>query len=68
MRTILVGIGEIAVSGDIEEIIKTMALGSCVAVIFYAPGKNIVGMAHIALPDSNIGSDRSWQTSNSLRV
>ena len=59
MATILVGIGEYAVSNNVGDNVKTMALGSCVAVIFHAPKFNAVGMAHVALPDSSIGSERT---------
>ena len=59
MQTTLVGIGEYSVSQSPGEVIKTMALGSCVAIIFYAPKFKAAGMAHVALPDSSIGSERS---------
>lgn len=55
----MVGIGEIGISTDPSDIIKTMALGSCVAVIFTAPKLGAYGMAHVALPDSKIGSERA---------
>jgi chemotaxis protein CheD len=55
----MIGIGEYAVTNKKGESIKAMALGSCVAVIFIAPKFNAVGMAHVALPDSSIGSDRA---------
>jgi len=58
MKTILVGIGEIGISDNTEHIIKTMALGSCVAIVFLAPKIRTVGLAHVALPDSSIGRDR----------
>lgn len=59
MATILVGIGEVGVSTNPDDIIKTMALGSCLAVIFLARKPRMVGLAHVALPDSSIGSSRS---------
>ncbi len=59
MKTILVGIGEIGISDNPEHIIKTMALGSCVAIVFLAPKIRTVGLAHVALPDSSIGKDRA---------
>ena len=58
MGRIVVGIGEAAVSKDIEDIIKTYALGSCVAVVFLDPKTRMVGMVHIALPDSSIDPDK----------
>jgi chemotaxis protein CheD len=59
MSTKLVGIGEIGISANPSDIVKTMALGSCVAVIFLAPKAKAAGLAHVALPDSAIGSQRT---------
>ena len=53
MRQIVLGVGEIGVC-DGTESIKTFALGSCVALILVDKHTGIVGMAHIALPESNI--------------
>jgi chemotaxis protein CheD len=58
MATIIIGIGEYAVSNKIEDQLKTMALGSCVGVVFYAPKFHAAGMAHIALPDSSISPEK----------
>lgn len=49
-----VGIGEWVVSSDPADIIKTYALGSCLAVIIYDSKLGIAGLIHIALPDSTI--------------
>ena len=54
MKLIEVGIGEYEVSSDPDSVIKTYALGSCVAVIIYDSINKIGGMIHIALPDSEI--------------
>ncbi len=59
MATILVGIGEYAVSDKPGDVVKTLALGSCVAVIFHAKKIQAAGMAHVALPDSLIDSARA---------
>jgi len=59
MSTVLVGIGEYAVSNRPGDVVKTMALGSCVAILVYSPKYLVAGMAHVALPDSSIGSDRA---------
>ncbi len=48
-----IGIGEMLVTRNKEDIIKTYALGSCVAVMIY-DNDCIGGMVHIALPDSSI--------------
>ena len=54
MGTILIGIGDYGASKTPGDIVKTMALGSCVAVIFLVPKTRCVGMVHIALPESKI--------------
>lgn len=55
--TKIVGIGEYAVSSSADDIIRTYALGSCVAVVVYSPLRKLLGMVHIALPDSSIDKD-----------
>jgi chemotaxis protein CheD len=50
----IIGIGEYAVSSNEEDIIKTFALGSCIALVIYCPNVKRLGMVHIALPDSTI--------------
>lgn len=58
MSVIYVGVGEYAVSKNPGDTIKTMALGSCVGVIFLAPAIKAAGLLHIALPDSSINQKR----------
>ncbi len=58
MATIYVGVGEYAVSNNPEDVVKTLALGSCVGIIMLAPGARIVGLLHVALPDSSINKKR----------
>jgi chemotaxis protein CheD len=54
-----IGIGEWIVSSDPAELIKTFALGSCVAVLLYDVKLRVAGMIHIALPDSSIDAERA---------
>ena len=56
---IIVGIGEYHISNKPGEVIKTMALGSCVGIMIYAPKLKTAAMAHVALPDSSIGADKA---------
>ena len=53
----VVGVGEFAVSADPGDVIKTFALGSCVAVVFLHKPSRSVGMIHVALPESKISPD-----------
>jgi len=54
MKTIFLGVGEYGATNRPDEVLKTMALGSCVGVIILEPKSRTVGMAHIALSDSKI--------------
>lgn len=46
----IVGIGDMALSNQIEDKIKTFALASCVGIVVYSPIKKVGGLIHIALP------------------
>lgn len=59
MMEVRIGIGEYGVSRNGDDVIKTYALGSCVAVIMYDKIKKIAGLIHIALPDSSVNSDKA---------
>lgn len=61
MEKLVVGIGDIKVSNNIDSEIKTFALGSCVAVIVYDKKNMIAGMVHIALPDSTANDEKAKQ-------
>jgi len=54
----IIGIGEYAISDDASEVLKTFALSSCVALTVYSPIKKVLGMVHIALPNSEIMQNR----------
>jgi chemotaxis protein CheD len=59
MSLINVGIGEFRISRTDADVIKTYALGSCVAVIAYDAANRIGGMIHVALPDSSISAEKA---------
>lgn len=52
--TTYVGIGELAVSGKMGIVIKTLALGSCVAVAVFSKKSHVAGLLHVQLPESII--------------
>jgi chemotaxis protein CheD len=54
MKIIFLGVGDFGATNNPDEVLKTMALGSCVGLIVLEPASRTVGMAHIALPDSSI--------------
>lgn len=59
MATITLGVGDWAVSDNASDIIKTYALGSCVAVMIFDVSRTIAGMAHVALPDSAVDPEKA---------
>ncbi|MFQ5649179.1 MAG: chemotaxis protein CheD [bacterium] len=59
MKNVYVGVGEYATSRTQGEIVRTLALGSCVAVILLDPQNRAVGLLHVALPDSSINQKRA---------
>lgn len=54
-QLVILGIGDHHVSDRQDEIIRTYALGSCIALILYHPAKRLAAMAHVALPASRFG-------------
>jgi len=59
MKTIMLGIGDYGSTDNTEEQLKTMALGSCVAIIIMDPVTKMIGMDHIALPESSVNKEKS---------
>lgn len=49
-----IGVGELNTTKKEQTSLKTMALGSCIAVVMLDPVQKAIGMAHVALPDSSI--------------
>jgi chemotaxis protein CheD len=56
---IMVGVGDLAAAAGPDEQIRTLALGSCIAVALYDPQTRCAGMVHVALPASAIQPDRA---------
>lgn len=56
---IMLGVGEYGSTVEAGGVVRTLALGSCVAVIFLDRKTRCVGMAHVALPDSKISPERA---------
>ncbi len=55
----MLGIGDHGATNTPGTAIKTLALGSCVAVILMDPRSRTVAMAHVALPASEISIERA---------
>ncbi len=52
MKRVVLGVGDLGATADPGEILKTYALGSCVAIAMWDRRRRIAGMAHVVLPDS----------------
>lgn len=50
----IVEVGEYIISNSEKDILKVLALGSCIAVTAYCSTQRVLGIVHIALPESNI--------------
>lgn len=61
MGLIMLGVGDLGASNKPGDIIKTMALGSCIAVIMLDPTTRTVGMVHVALPDSSVNTSKALE-------
>ncbi len=59
VRRLVVGIGELAVSNQPDEVIVTHALGSCIAVCIFDPVAAVAAMLHFLLPESRINPERA---------
>jgi chemotaxis protein CheD len=59
MSSLVVGIGEYAVSSDPDAVLVTYALGSCIAVVIFDPVTKVGGLLHYMLPDSNLDSEKA---------
>lgn len=58
-KTVVVGVGDGAVSADVETNLVTYALGSCVGVTLYDPEARVAGLLHYMLPLSVLDASRA---------
>ena len=56
---LVVGVGDLQVSGDPVDSIVTYSLGSCVGVCIYDPVARVGGMLHYMLPESKISPEKA---------
>ena len=59
LQRVIVGVGDLAVSNDVENVLSTYALGSCVGVVAFDPLARAGGILHLMLPDSAISPDKA---------
>ena len=55
----IVGIGEMIISNNMEDTIKTFALASCIGVVVYSSFRKVGGMIHIALPKPTFSVEKA---------
>lgn len=58
---LLLGIGHLGATVAEGGIIKTMALGSCIAVMILDRRTRCIAMDHVALPDSSVSPEKAKQ-------
>lgn len=58
-QRVVVGVGDMGVSNNVQITLSTYALGSCVAVVAYDPVAKVGGLLHLMLPDSSIAPGKS---------
>ena len=59
MSRIVVGVADMKVSGNIDDVLITHALGSCIGVAVYDPMVKVGGLLHFMLPDSSLDSKKA---------
>ncbi len=59
--TITVNVSDVRTSKDLNDMIVTHALGSCVGVCLYDPVANIAGMLHYQLPSASVDTQKAAQ-------
>jgi len=59
MSDIVVGISDIKISNNINDILVTYALGSCIGVSVYDPLVKVGGLLHFMLPESSLDTQKA---------
>lgn len=57
-NTLSVGLGELVISHNPDDILVAYGLGSCVGIGMFAPNKGVAGLIHCVLPE-NTDTDKS---------
>jgi chemotaxis protein CheD len=59
MKSLVVGISDCKVARDVDSVLVTYALGSCIAVAVYDPVTKVGGLLHYMLPESAIDTNKA---------
>lgn len=60
-RKRIIGIAEMAVSNDPDELLVTYALGSCIGVALWDPEARVGGLLHAMLPTADLDRERAMR-------
>ncbi len=55
----IVGVADVAVSNQPDDVLITYSLGSCIGVAIYDPVAKVGGLLHFMLPDSSIDKEKA---------
>lgn len=55
----VVGVADMAVSGQCDDVIVTYSLGSCIAVVIHDPVACVGGLLHLMLPESSMDPEKA---------
>lgn len=56
VTSLKVGLGQLVVSSNPEDILAALGLGSCIGLTVFDPVAKVAGMVHVMLPESDIAS------------
>lgn len=59
MANITVGIADMKISANPEDVLVTYSLGSCIGLAIYDPVARVGGLLHYMLPDGSINPEKS---------
>ncbi len=59
MSDLIVGISDIKISNNVNDVIITYALGSCIGISVYDPIAKVGGLLHYMLPDSTLDVNKA---------
>ena len=59
-----VGISEMKVSNDVDDVLVTYSLGSCIGLALYDPVVRVAGLIHCMLPLSQIDKEKARANPN----
>ena len=59
MMDIVVGVGDMKVSNDPEDVLVTYSLSSCIGLAIYDPVAKVGGLLHYMLPESSLDGSKS---------